>query len=583
MVVHHMLAATQLSGGGYINLFKVIPALALLLLWTKLLTWADKDAVAAHLPRIPLNFGMLAGLIIAYASFLVLPFYFVVMPLAVVIFGAEIGVYLGIRHNKVGLSDLKSQFENWLASLKGTKEVKAAAGQVLLINKSGQPIEAPPGDSPDRPAYDGAQIALTDPLRKGADQVDVDSRSEANTVRYTVDCVAYSGGGLDRALAGAVVGYIKGLAGMDVEDKRKPQEGSMKVSIDGKKRDVRVKTAGSTAGEAMRMEFDPKKKHDFRLNDLGFTEKQLAAMKESIADNKGIVILSAPKGMGLTSMLYGVIRGHDAFLEHIQSVERDPEQDLEGITQNKLPGNASGDDEFKMTDWVISQEPNAILINRLEDPRTATALINYAKSEGGHRVYVGMRAGTSFEALDQWRKLVGDDSQAVESLKMIVNGRVLRKLCMACKVEFTPDQAMLRKLGMNPEKVTSLFQARTQPLRDPKGNPIPCEFCQDLHFKGRQGVFEIMTIDDEMRLAVTGGKPVEPVFRRQRGRFLQDEALALVEAGETSIQEIKRVMRPGAAEAPPADGATPGAGAPVPSSGGRPKAPARPATSSRKR
>jgi type II secretory ATPase GspE/PulE/Tfp pilus assembly ATPase PilB-like protein len=198
-------------------------------------------------------------------------------------------------------------------------------------------------------------------------------------------------------------------------------------------------------------------------------------------------------------------------------------------------------------------------------------------------VYIGMRAASSFEALEQWRKLVGDDSLAVENLKMIVNGRVLRKLCTACKIEFAPDQTMLRKLGMDPEKVTSLYQARTQPLRDPKGNPIVCEFCHDLHFKGRQGVFEVMTMDDEMRLAVTGGKPVEPVFRRQRGRYLQDEALALVEAGQTSIQEIKRVMRPGAAEAPPAgpsvgDG-TPPAGTPVRSSGGKPKSPARPARS----
>jgi type IV pilus assembly protein PilB len=576
MVVHHMLAASQIAGGGYINLFKVIPPLVLLLLWAKLLTWADKDAVAAHLPRIPLNLGMLAGLIAAYTFFFILPFYFVVLPLAIVIFGAEAGVYLGIRHQKVGLGDLRGQFEKWVTGLKGTKEVKAVAGQVMLITKSGQSLEPPAGDSPDRLAYDGAQLALTDPLKKGADQVDVDSRTDTNTLRYTVDCVAYGGAGMDRGTAGAVVSYIKGLAGMDVEDKRKPQEGSMRVSIDGKKRDVRVKTAGSTAGEAMRMEFDPKKKHDYKLAELGFSEKQLATIKESIADNKGIVILSAPKGMGLTSLLYGVIRGHDAFLEHIQSVERDPEQDLEGITQNKLAGNASGDDEYKMTDWVISQEPNAILMNKLDDPRTATALIKYAKSEGGHRVYVGMRAASSFEALDQWRKLIGDDSLAVESLKMVVNGRVLRKLCMACKVEFAPDQAMLRKLGMNPDKVTSLYQARTQPLRDPKGNPVPCEFCHDLHFKGRQGVFEIMTIDDEMRLAITGNKPVEPVFRRQRGRFLQDEALALVEAGETSIQEIKRVMRPGAAEAPPSGDATPSTGTPAPgSSGGKPKSPPR--------
>ena len=584
MVVHQMLAASQFAGGGYINLFVVLPALLILLVWTKLLTWADKDAVAAHMARIPLNFGMLGGLIAAYVLFFILPYWFVVLPLLLVVFGIEIGVYLGVRKQKVGLGDLRGQFEAWLASFKSKKEVKAVAGQVLLINKSGKPIEPPAGDAPDRVGYDGVQVALTDPLKKGADQVDVDSRSDSNTLRYVVDCVAYGGTGLDRSTAGEVLGYVKGLAGMDVDDRRKPQEGNMRVTIGGTKAEVRVKTAGSTAGEAMRMEFNPKKKHDYRLTDLGFSDKQLAALKESIADNKGIVILSAPKGMGLTSLLYGVIRGHDAFLEHIQSIERDPEQDLEGITQNKLAGNATGDEEFKITDWVISQEPNAVVINKLEDPRTAVALINYAKAEGGHRVYVGMRAASSFEALEQWRKLVGDDSLAVENLKMIVNGRVLRKLCMACKVEFAPDQTMLRKLGMNPEKVTSLYQARTQPLRDPKGNPVPCEFCHDLRFKGRQGVFEIMTIDDEMRLAITGGKPIEPVFRRQRGRFLQDEALALVEAGETSIQEIKRVMRPGAADAPPANesasdgGTAPSGGAPK-SSGGRPKPPGRPTKS----
>jgi type II secretory ATPase GspE/PulE/Tfp pilus assembly ATPase PilB-like protein len=251
--------------------------------------------------------------------------------------------------------------------------------------------------------------------------------------------------------------------------------------------------------------------------------------------------------MGLTSLLYGVLRGHDAFLQHIQTIERDPEEDLEGITQTKLAANAPPGEEAKSVDWVISQEPDVILLNVVEDPRSALELIKYAK--GGKRVYVGMRAASTFEALNQWRKLVGDDAMAVGSVAMAINGRVLRKLCNNCKVPYAPDPATLRKLGMNPEKVTQLFQARTDPLRDPKGNPIPCEFCMDLRYKGRMGVFEIMTVDDDIRAAVSSGKPVEPVFRKQRSKFLQEEALALVEQGETSVQEVKRVLRPDAAAA----------------------------------
>ena len=588
----HVLAAADVTVGGYVSLIKLIPAVVVLLLWAKLLTWADKDAVVAHMARVPLNLGMLGGLIVAYALFFLLPFYVVTLPVLILVLCAEVATYLTIRRQSVGLKDLRGQFDEWIHSFGSKKEIKALPGQVMLVTKSGQTIESPAGDSPDRPAYDATQLALTDPLKKGAEQIEIDSRSEGNTLKYTVDTVTYSGSGLDRPSAAIAITYLKAIASMDVEDRRKPQTGNLRLSIDGKKRDARVQTAGSTAGEMLRMEIDPKKRHEFQLADLGFTEQQLATIKAGIAENTGVVLLSAPKGMGLTSLMYGMLRGHDAFLQHIQTVERDARQDLDGVTQNKLAANASADEEFKSTDWVVSQQPDVILVNKIEDPRSATELIKYSKHEGGRRIYVGIRATSTFEALEQWRKLVGDDSIALETLKLVINGRVLRKLCMACKVEFAPEPAMVRKLGMNPEKVTKLYQARTQPLRDPKGNPVPCEFCNDLHYKGRQGVYEIMVIDDEMRQAIIAGKPVEPVFRRQRARFLQDEALALVEAGETSVQEVKRAMKGAAADAePPPEGPeqTPSPGPKGPKAAPRAKAPAvRPAapaakTAARKR
>src|ERR671921_395443 len=116
-----------------------------------------------------------------------------------------------------------------------------------------------------------------------------------------------------------------------------------------------------------------------------------------------------------------------------------------------------------------------------------------------------MQAASTFEALKAWRKLVGDDKAAVENLRLIINERVLRKLCNACKVGYTPDPNTLRKLGMNPDKSTTLFQARTQPLR---------------------------------------------------GQFLQEEALGLVEKGDTSVQEVLRVMKGGDAAPQPQEPAT---------------------------
>ena len=117
----------------------------------------------------------------------------------------------------------------------------------------------------------------------------------------------------------------------------------------------------------------------------------------------------------------------------------------------------------------------------------------------------------------------------MKHLKFVINGRVVRKLCMACKVGYTADPETLRRLNMSPDKVGKLFQARTQPLRDPKGNPIVCEFCQDMHFVDRVGVYETFVIDDEVRAAMIAGGSVnqlKALFRKQRQKYLQEAALA---------------------------------------------------------
>src|SRR5260370_28102119 len=128
---------------------------------------------------------------------------------------------------------------------------------------------------------------------------------------------------------------------------------------------------------------------------------------------------------------------------------------------------------------------------------------------------------------------------------------------------------------MNPATATKLFQARREPLRDHKGNPMTCEFCKDLHYNGRSGVFEVMVIDDEIRNVVNSGGSINQLkaaFRKQKGKLLQEMALSVVEAGETSLAEVKRVME---AAAPPAAPSVRGGG--VGGRGGRRAAPPTPA------
>lgn len=549
------LAAAD-TGGAYISVGKIIPVIIVLIVWARLLTWADKDEEDAHLPREALNLALLLGMVLAFALFLFMPNYAVALLAFILIFLVEVGVYLGLRNSKVGLKDLKQQISD---AFKGEKKgAKVIAGAVTFINaKSGQAIAVPDTESPDKPAYDALQQLLTDPLVKGAERIDLTPADGASQVRFFVDGVPYNATSIDRTASAAAVSYIKPLAGLNVDEKRKPQTGTMKVQLEGKKKEIEVSTAGSAAGEFLKILVDPKSRFKQKIEELGMTPDQLEAVKHSVREEKGIVIVCAPRQQGLSTMLYAILRAHDAFIQHIQSIERSPDADLEGVTQNKLAASASAAEEAKQVSWTLDQEPDVFMINQIEDPDTARKLIEFVKGgAAGRRVYVGMRANSTFDALRIWRKMVGDDALAVSQLNMIICGRIMRKLCMACKVAYTPDPEQLKKLNLNPASASKLFQARREPLRDPKGNPIPCEFCKELRYNGRFGVYELLIVDEDFRNVVTSGgseNQLKAAFRKRKGKLLQEMALAAVENGDTSLAEVKRVMEAGA-PAPAAGG-----------------------------
>jgi general secretion pathway protein E len=270
----------------------------------------------------------------------------------------------------------------------------------------------------------------------------------------------------------------------------------------------------------------------------------LRTVEDTISEAGGVVLLCAPEGQGLTNLAYAILRKHDAFLSHIQTLERDPQIELEGIRHSKLPSGAPPGDEFKQINWMISQEPDVIYLDRCEDPRSAIDLARYAKD--GKRAYIAMRAPTTLDALAQWRKLVGDDALAMDSLKLIIAERLIRVLCPACKIAYTPDPEALRKMNMSAERVNKLYQPRKEPMRDQKGNEVICPFCHGMAYQGRSGVFELFKIDDDVRKAVLAGgtaNQLKALFRKQKQRYLQESALARVELGDTSVEEVLRVLR----------------------------------------
>jgi type II secretory ATPase GspE/PulE/Tfp pilus assembly ATPase PilB-like protein len=538
-----------IPSGPYINGYAVIPIVVVLLIWAFLLSWIDKDAPACRLPRQLINAGLLGGLVLAFIILLMAPLGLAIgLVVFIGIMLLEVGGYLGLRYKKVGLADIVDDLKEMVQTKgkKKQKDIKAAAGQIVIISKAGVPMTAPDPSVPERGQFDAAQLFLGDATRRGAERIDLVSSSDGAAVSYIVDGFVHQGPTMDRAAAAGAVNYLKFAAALDVSEKRKPQTGVFKTSLNGTKREMQLNTRGSSSGESMTVIADPKRRHPFTLDMLGFSPEQLETVRATIKEMGGLVLLAAPPRNGLTALEYAIVRGHDAFLQHILTVERSTEADLEGVTQNTLPTSATPAEEAKQVTWVVSQEPDVVLMASIEDSNSARDLAGYAENPA-KRVYVGLRSGSALEALRHWRKLVGDDNLVANSLRLIIAARTVRVLCPACKIGYTPDPTLLKKLNMDPARVKTLYQARTTPARDSKGNPIPCEECNDLAFKGRSGVYELLVVDDEMKqLILNNGteSQIKNTFRKQRGHYLQEMALELVEQGTTSVAEVQRVMRP---------------------------------------
>jgi general secretion pathway protein E len=535
--------------GGYISIYKVVTMLVLSLAWWRLLAWVDKDAPAARLPREITNLGMMGVHILAWGLVLLMPisFWWALAVFLVLMLGS-FGAYIGMRNAQVGLKDLKTEIKE--IKLFGSGKVKKKVGLdevpglVSLASKDGKQWKQPEQDNPERPVYDIVQLMMTEPLRRGMERLELTPIEGAMLTQYWVDGVVYNGGQFNRTGATSAITSLKRLARLDVEEKRKPQVGIIQTSIDGKRHEIQVHTAGSTAGESLKLMVDTQGRHNHSLEKLGMSDQQLEQLGAAISEPGGIILLCAPKGQGLTSLAYAILRRHDAFLTHILSIERDPEDDLEGITQNILSRSATPNEELEKVKWVVSQEPDALLMSGVANPKSVRELIEFASA--GKRVYIGMRSGSAVDALNDFRAIVGDDELALKHLRMIVCGRLVRKLCSACKQPYQPDPETLRKLNLDHGKVGQFFQARTQPMVDQKGNPIACTFCNELRYKGRVGVYEVLAIDDEARqvvMANASANQLRSLIRKAHGRFLQEQALEMVEKGETSTQEVLRAMR----------------------------------------
>jgi type II secretory ATPase GspE/PulE/Tfp pilus assembly ATPase PilB-like protein len=534
-----LLAAVEY--GGYISPVKLAIFLVLFFLWLLLIGWVYRDSRAVGAEETfwtGIVVGVGAGATIIW---LVIPIFIVGILFYLVAVGAASVSYVMHRNARV------PDFERVLTvgHIKGllSKEAKRldTEGGFVFITANNNEVPVPEPKTVDFFGYRVAYELFVDVKRRRASDIVFSPTPEGYNVTYYVDGAGLQQPSLARERAEYLIQFLKKLADLDAEEKRKPQTGSFTVHEDDSGLEWELKTAGSTAGEQVVLRQSAQHLIE-KLDEMGLTAEQCQQLSKLREVEGGVFIVTGPKASGVTATFYALLRSHDAFINSICMLEKQPSADLPNITQNVFTLGDTGTTTYgKKLESIVRMGPDIVGVADCEDAETAQVVC--AAARDSKLVYVTLDAPNVIQALGKWIKLVGDRRLVAETLLGISSQRLLRKLCEHCKQGYEPNKELLRKFNIPAEKAKVLYRAG-KVIYSSRGKARTCEDCHGTGFIGRTGAFEIIMIDDRLREVIKSESlsQIGTEFRRARMIYMQEQALRKVVSGETAINEMVRVF-----------------------------------------
>ena len=556
-----MALLAQLDGPGlgtYFSLIKIGIFTALFVGWALMCQWVDRDAEFVKTLREQWNLIVISGGAAGLLVWLVVPLVVpgvagFVLGLAfwLLLAGGAIMIYLFHRNSRVVPAArvlTPAHIKRLLAGEGGrSKKQRMDKGQrVRLANHEGKAVE-PPEDAEEYEQYATTQDFLFDILWRRSTDADMIIGKDKAALVYKIDgAVLPQGDRLTIEDAERVVTYMKALAGLNPEERRRPQTGRIEAGLLAKPDllPVDVQASGSVSGERLRLQIITAETCK-RLGDLGMREADQQTLAKLIQVPSGLVIVAGPKQSGVTTTQYALIRDHDAFMQNLHTLERSPLLlELENITQNTYKGAGSDVDYARQLQLVLRREPNVVVVG--ECPDKATAQLVGRAAAGDRKIYLALEAKDAFEALQNYRETLDNNAMMANALLAVSNQRLVRVLCSACREAFKPDEKLLKKLNLPVDRIEHFYRPPTEPVTDRKGKVVVCQTCQGTGYLGRKAVFEILPVDEKVTAMLAEGAPLQRIkdhYRRLRTPDLWRAGLQLVYDGVTSLDEILRVLK----------------------------------------
>jgi general secretion pathway protein E len=355
---------------------------------------------------------------------------------------------------------------------------------------------------------------LAQALRDGASDIHLEAFESKSTVRFRSDGLLHDVLTPPRALHAALVSRIKIMAELDIAEKRLPQDGRIALKVAGRTADVRVSTLPTGHGERVVLRRLDKDAARLDLAALGMPEDIVSAFDACIRQPHGLVLVTGPTGSGKTTTLYAALRRLDTARLNIMTVEDPVEYDLEGIGQTQV--NSRIDMTFaRALRAILRQDPDVVMVGEIRDRETADTAVQASLT--GHLVLATLHTNDSASAVTRLVDMGVQPFLIASSLLAVLAQRLVRCLCPAC----APDT----------------------PLRNPIFTPTGCDTCHGTGYRGRAGIYELMTLDATARAMVHGGTSEQTLRQHATHlgmRSLRDDGLRWVDAGRTTMHEVLR-------------------------------------------
>lgn len=378
---------------------------------------------------------------------------------------------------------------------------------------------------------------LYDALRAGASDVHFESTAQGLAVKYRIDGVLDAITQVDSvAVAEQVMSRLKVLAELDIAERRVPQDGSFRVSAQGREIDLRVSIMPSIHGEDAVIRILDKQAllaahGSLSLDALGFDAHSLSILRDLMEAPYGMLLVTGPTGSGKTTTLYGVLSETHTGRDKIITIEDPVEYQLPGVLQ--IPVNERKGLSFaRGLRSILRHDPDKIMIGEIRDSETAEIAVQSALT--GHLVLTTVHANNVFDVFGRFLHMGLDPYALVSALNGIWAQRLLRLNCPHCSVPYGPSEAELLKTGVKPQDRT-LYQ-----FMQGRG----CGDCRGTGFKGRRAIAEILRLDDELRELIVERHPIrrlKELARAKGTRSLTDAALMVAMTGQTTLEEVRRV------------------------------------------